>query len=502
MTNEHFDVLIIGAGLSGIGTAVHISQECPGKRLAILERRQRVGGTWDLFSYPGIRSDSDMFSFGYDFRPWNDLNTLADGQSIRSYISDTASEYGVDKLIRFGIETEQAQWCSEQQQWIVSARDLDTGLARHFSCDFLISCTGYYDHKTGYLPNFSGVEQFQGQCIHPQHWPADLDYRNKRVVVIGSGATAVTVVPAMADQAAHVTMLQRSPSYVMTVPARDKLTEVLRKIMPERWANDLAHKRNILIQRWLFKAAKRWPERMRSYLLRQVAKQLDDPANMKHFTPSYMPWDQRLCAVPDGDLFKAINSGKASVVTDRIDRFTEHGIRLASGKELEADIVITATGLKLQLLGGTQLLIDGKPFDLQQQMTYKGVLLQNVPNMAWIFGYTNAPWTLKADIAARYVCRLINHLQATGMQVVTPRDHQGCAIADMSVMGALESGYVQRANAILPRQGRSLPWRLLNAYEQDRVMLLDEVLEDDNLEFLPRNSESGNKTAGSNSRAA
>ena len=358
MTNEHFDVLIIGAGLSGIGTAVHISQECPGKRLAILERRQRVGGTWDLFSYPGIRSDSDMFSFGYDFRPWNDLNTLADGQSIRSYISETASEYGVDKLIRFGIETEQAQWCSEQQHWIVSARDLDTGLARHFSCDFLISCTGYYDHKTGYLPDFPGVEQFQGQCIHPQHWPADLDYRNKRVVVIGSGATAVTVVPAMADQAAHVTMLQRSPSYVMTVPARDKLTEVLRKIMPERWANDLARKRNILIQRWLFKAAKRWPERMRSYLLRQVAKQLDDQANMKHFTPSYMPWDQRLCAVPDGDLFKAINSGKASVVTDRIDRFTEHGIRLASGKELEADIVITATGLKLQLLGGTQLLID------------------------------------------------------------------------------------------------------------------------------------------------
>lgn len=502
MTNEHFDVLIIGAGLSGIGTAVHISQECPGKRLAILERRQRVGGTWDLFNYPGIRSDSDMFSFGYDFRPWNDLNTLADGESIRRYIGDTAREYGVDQLIRFGVETEQAHWCSEQQQWVISARDLDTGLPHHYSCDFLISCTGYYDHKAGYLPDFPGVERFQGQCIHPQHWPTDLDYKGKKVVVIGSGATAVTVVPAMADDAAHVTMLQRSPSYVMTVPARDKLTEVLRKIMPESWANGMARKRNILIQRWLFKAARRWPERMRNHLLNQVAKQLDDPAQMKHFTPSYMPWDQRLCAVPDGDLFKAINSGKASVVTDQIDTFTERGIKLASGKELEADIIITATGLKLQLLGGTQLLIDGKPFDLQQQMTYKGVLLQNVPNMAWIFGYTNAPWTLKADIAARYVCRLINHLRATGMQVVVPRDREGCSQPDISVMGALESGYVQRANSVLPRQGLKSPWRLLNAYEADRVMLLDEAIEDDLLEFEPRTIESNNKTAGAKRRAA
>lgn len=502
MMNEHFDVLIIGAGLSGIGTAVHISQECPGKRLAILERRERVGGTWDLFNYPGIRSDSDMFSFGYDFRPWNDLNTLADGESIRSYIGDTAREYGVDKLIRFGIETEQAQWCSEQQQWVISTRDLNTGEARHFSCDFLISCTGYYDHKTGYLPEFPGVERFQGQCIHPQHWPADLDYRGKKVIVIGSGATAVTVVPAMADAAAHVTMLQRSPSYVMTVPARDKLTEVLRKVMPESWANGLARKRNILIQRWLFKAAKRWPQGMRRHLLKQVAKQLDDPGQMKHFTPTYMPWDQRLCAVPDGDLFKAINSGKASVVTDQIDTFTERGIKLASGQELKADIIITATGLKLQLLGGTQLLIDGRPFDLQQQMTYKGVLLQNVPNMAWIFGYTNAPWTLKADIAARYVCRLINHLRATGMQVVVPRDHDHCSLPDESVMGALESGYVQRANSVLPRQGQKSPWRLLNAYEADRVMLLDEAIEDDILEFEPRNIEADNKNAGAKRRAA
>lgn len=502
MTNEHVDVLIIGAGLSGIGTAVHLSQECPGKRIAILERRERVGGTWDLFNYPGIRSDSDMFSFGYDFRPWNALNTLADGESIRNYIGDTAREYGVDKLIRFGIETEQARWCSEQQQWIISARDLSNGEPRHYSCDFLISCTGYYDHKNGYLPDFPGVERFQGRCIHPQHWPADLDYKGKKVVVIGSGATAVTVVPAMADQAAHVTMLQRSPSYVMTVPAHDKITEILRRVMPENWANGMARKRNILIQRWLFKAARRWPERMRKHLLNQVAKQLDDPAQMKHFTPSYMPWDQRLCAVPDGDLFKAINSGKASVVTDQIDTFTERGIKLASGQELDADIIITATGLKVQLLGGTQLLIDGKPFDLQQQMTYKGVLLQNVPNMAWIFGYTNAPWTLKSDIAARYVCRLINHLRAIGMQVVTPRDYQGCTEQNASVLGALESGYVQRANTVLPRQGQVAPWRLLNSYEDDRQMLLNESLEDDILEFLPRNAQSDNSNARPGTRAA
>ncbi|WP_425055712.1 flavin-containing monooxygenase [Pseudomonas abyssi] len=486
MTNEHLDVLIIGAGLSGIGTAVHLSQNCPDKRIAILERRQQVGGTWDLFRYPGIRSDSDMFSFGFAFRPWNDLQTLADGESIRRYISDTAREYGVEQKIRFGIETEQVQWCSEQQQWVVSARDLATGQTRHYSCDFLISCTGYYDHKAGYLPEFPGVERYQGQCIHPQHWPQDLDYSGKKVVVIGSGATAVTLVPAMAPQVGHITMLQRSPSYIMTVPAHDRITEMLCKVLPNDWVFGLARKRNIAIQRWIFKAAKRWPEGTRRFLLKKVAEQLDDPSQMTHFTPSYMPWDQRLCAVPDGDLFKAINSGKASVVTDEIDCFTESGIRLKSGAQLDADIIITATGLTLQVLGGTRMLIDGRPFDINQRMTYKGVMLQDVPNMAWIFGYTNAPWTLKSDIAAQWVCRLLNHMRAAGVQVATPRDHDNNLVVAESMMGALQSGYVQRGNTILPRQGRSAPWRLLNAYERDREMLLEEPVEDTMLELTER----------------
>lgn len=486
MTNEHLDVLIIGAGLSGIGTAVHLSQNCPDKRIAILERRQQVGGTWDLFRYPGIRSDSDMFSFGFAFRPWNDLQTLADGESIRRYISDTAREYGVEQKIRFGIESEQVQWCSEQQQWVVSARDLATGQTRHYSCDFLISCTGYYDHKAGYLPEFPGVERYQGQCIHPQHWPQDLDYSGKKVVVIGSGATAVTLVPAMAPQVGHITMLQRSPSYIMTVPAHDRITEMLCKVLPNDWVFGLARKRNIAIQRWIFKAAKRWPEGTRRFLLKKVAEQLDDPSQMTHFTPSYMPWDQRLCAVPDGDLFKAINSGKASVVTDEIDCFTESGIRLKSGAQLDADIIITATGLTLQVLGGTRMLIDGQPFDINQRMTYKGVMLQDVPNMAWIFGYTNAPWTLKSDIAAQWVCRLLNHMRAAGVQVATPRDHDNNLVAAESMMGALQSGYVQRGNTILPRQGRSAPWRLLNAYERDREMLLEEPVEDTMLELTER----------------
>lgn len=489
MTNEHFDVLVIGAGLSGIGTAVHLTQNCPDKHFAILERRQQVGGTWDLFRYPGIRSDSDMFSFGFAFRPWNDLKTLADGESIRQYIGDTAREYGIDEKIRFGIETEQVQWCSAQQQWVISARDLQSGQARHFSCDFLISCTGYYDHKAGYLPEFPGVERFQGQCIHPQQWPENLDYRGKKVVVIGSGATAVTLVPAMAAEAGHITMLQRSPSYIMTVPAHDRITEVMCKFLPNNWVYKLSRRRNIAIQRWIFKAAKRWPQGTRRFLLKKVAQQLDDPAQMKHFTPTYMPWDQRLCAVPDGDLFSAINSGKASVVTDQIETFTETGIRLTSGQELDADIIITATGLQLQVLGGTQLQMDGKPLDVNQRMTYKGVMLQDVPNMAWIFGYTNAPWTLKSDIAAQWVCRLLNHMRAAGVQVATPRDRGGNLVADESMMGALQSGYVQRGNTVLPRQGRAAPWRLLNAYEQDKDMLLQEPIEDDLLELTEKASQ-------------
>ncbi|SDZ84540.1 flavin-containing monooxygenase [Microbulbifer marinus] len=482
MQSQHFDVLIIGAGLSGIGTACHLTRECPGKDFAILERREELGGTWDLFRYPGIRSDSDMFSFGFRFRPWNGLKVLADGPAIRQYIGDTAAEFGVRDKIHFGVDLADANWCSEQRRWTLQATDTKTGEPRNYSCDYLISCTGYYDHHQGYTPEFPGIEQFTGQFIHPQQWPEDLDYRGKRVVVIGSGATAITLVPALADEAAHVTMLQRSPTYVLSIPAYDKISEILQKFLPERWVFRMARWRNIKLQRWMFKGSKRWPKLMRGLYLRGVRKGLGEDFDMRHFTPDYMPWDQRLCAIPDDDLFQAIKSGKASVATDCIETFTAKGIRLQSGRELEADIVISATGLKLQVLGGMTLKLDGEPVEINRKLTYKAVLMEGVPNMSWIFGYTNAPWTLKADIAARYVCRLLNHMERNRQKVCVAVDREGCA-EDSSVMSALQSGYVQRGNGVLPRQGTKYPWRLLNDYEKDAKILLESTLEDGILQF-------------------
>ncbi len=481
----HYDVLIVGAGLSGIGMACHLAIDCPSKRVGILERRQAIGGTWDLFRYPGIRSDSDMFSFGYQFRPWNELKVLADGPSIRQYVTDTAREYGIDQKIRFGLKTTQAAWSSAQRRWTVTALEEASGQTHTFTCDYLVSCTGYYNYDKGYLPDFPGIERFQGQCIHPQHWPEALDYRGKRVVVIGSGATAVTVVPAMADDAAHVTMLQRSPSYIFSVPGYDKISAVLRHVLPERWVYAMARSRNIFIQRTLYKAAKRWPNQVRRWLLSGVQKQLGQDFDMRHFTPTYNPWDERLCAVPDADLFEAIKRGKASVVTDHIETFTEKGIRLKSGQELEADLIVTATGLQIQVFGGVDLTVDGEAKPIHELMTYKGVILQDVPNMAWIFGYTNAPWTLKADLASRYICRLLNHMDREGHAVVTARAPAG-ERQDETIFGALQSGYVARGRTQLPRQGRDLPWRVLHHYERDRPMLVDEPIEDDALIFEPR----------------
>ncbi|SHE72089.1 Predicted flavoprotein CzcO associated with the cation diffusion facilitator CzcD [Microbulbifer donghaiensis] len=482
MQSQHFDVLIIGAGLSGIGTACHLSRECPDKRFAILERRDNVGGTWDLFRYPGIRSDSDMFSFGFKFRPWNGLKVLADGPSIRQYIGDTAAEFGVHDKIHFGVDLADANWCSAQRRWTLQAADTKSGAPRRYTCDYLISCTGYYDHHQGYTPEFSGIKQFKGQFIHPQQWPENLHYRGKKVVVIGSGATAVTLVPAMAEDAEHVTMLQRSPTYVLSIPAYDKLSEILQKFLPESWVFRMARWRNIKLQRWMFKVSKRWPKLMRALYLRGVRKGLGEDFDMRHFTPDYMPWDQRLCAIPDSDLFDVIKTGKASVVTDEIDAFTKEGIRLKSGEELEADIVISATGLKVQVLGGMQLRVDGEPVIINRKLTYKAVLMEGVPNMSWIFGYTNAPWTLKADIAARYVCRLLNHMGRNNQRVSVAIDREDCA-EDTSVMSALQSGYVQRGNDVLPRQGRKYPWRLLNDYEKDAKILLEAPLEDGILQF-------------------
>ena len=483
--STHYDVLIIGAGLSGIGMACRLSRECPDKRFAIIERRQRIGGTWDLFRYPGIRSDTDMCCFGFEFRPWDGLKVMGEGPVIRQYVMDTAREYGIDRKIRFGQKTTHAAWSSETATWTVTTLDEASGEQHRYTCAYLISCTGYYNYDQGFLPEFPGQERFKGLRIHPQHWPENLDYRGKRVVVIGSGATAVTLVPAMAQNGAqHVTMLQRSPSYIFSIPAYDQVSAVLRKVLPDRWVFGFARQRNLFFQRALYKAAKRWPEKVRAMLLNGVKRRLPKGYDMRHFTPRYMPWDERLCAVPDADLFKMISSGKASVVTDHIETFTETGIRLKSGKELEADIIVTATGLNIQLFGGVDVTLDGQHGDVGKLMTYKGTLLQDVPNFGLIVGYTNAPWTLKADLSSKYLCRLFNYMDEQKLRVFTPRAPQGEAL-DENILASLGSGYIRRADDILPRQGRDLPWRVLHNYERDRPMLLSDPIDDGRLEFVP-----------------
>ncbi len=482
MSTQHFDTLIIGAGLSGIGTAVHLHKGHPERSLAIIERRERLGGTWDLFRYPGIRSDSDMASFGYRFKPWDSNKVLADGPSIRRYIAETAQENGLLEKIQYGLKIVESNWCSDSQRWLLTAQKTDTGETEHFTCKFLINCSGYYNYDAGYRPSFPGEENFRGQIIHPQAWPEDLDYAGKRVLVIGSGATAVTVVPTMARTAAHVTMLQRSPSYVFSLPDTDKMAKLLRRFLPQKLVYRLVRGRNIAFQRGLYLACRRWPRMMRRFLLSHVARQVGPDFDMRHFTPRYMPWDERLCAVPDGDLFVALREKRASMVTDHIDTFTEQGVRLKSGDEIQADIIVTATGLNLQMLGGMELKIDGETTPLNRQMTYKGALVENIPNFMWVFGYTNAPWTLKSDIAGRYLCRLFDYMDQRGLAVVTPRDAQGNATDD-GILDTLQSGYVQRGKACLPRQGRKGPWRVLMHYGKDKKALLEHPVDDGCLEF-------------------
>jgi cation diffusion facilitator CzcD-associated flavoprotein CzcO len=484
MSNSHFDVLVIGAGLSGIGTACQITSEFPDKTIAVLERRERLGGTWDLFKYPGIRSDSDMFTFGYKFRPWHELKVLADGASIRNYIADTAREYGIDEKIHYGLKIVGADWSSAEALWTVTALLETTGEVRTYTCSFLISCTGYYNYDNGYQPEFPGAEQFQGQIIHPQHWPEDLDYTGKKVVVIGSGATAVTLVPTMACTAGHVTMLQRSPSYVFSVPAIDKISKVLGRFLPDKVVFEFARRRNIAIQRGLYIACKRWPKPMRRFLLAQVKSKVGPDFDMSHFTPKYMPWDERLCAVPDGDLFRVLRSGEASMVTDHIETFTDKGILLKSGEELEADIIVTATGLEVQMLGGLKLTVDGEARELHDQMTYKAVLVEDIPNLAWIFGYTNAPWTLKSDLAAQYLIRLFQHMKENGHAVATPRDRDNSAL-DIGMVDNLQSGYVQRAKDTFPRQGSKEPWKVLMHFGRDSKMLVVDSVDDGLVDFEP-----------------
>lgn len=479
--SEHLDVLIVGAGLSGIGAAWHLRDKCPNKTFAILEGRDAIGGTWDLFRYPGIRSDSDMYTLGYNFKPWTDPQIIADGPRIRNYIRETAAEAGIDNKVRFGHKVLGAAWSSETATWTVQVMQKATGETTTLTCNFLMMCSGYYNYEQGFTPDFAGRDSFKGQIIHPQHWPENLDYAGKRVVVIGSGATAVTLVPSMTDKASHVVMLQRSPSYVIAVPRVDKVSEKLRKFLPDMWVYRMGRTRNIMLTATMFRMSRAFPNFIRNMLQKQVKAFVGPNFDMKHFTPKYNPWDQRLCAVPSGDMFRVLKAGKASVVTDHIDRFTEKGILLKSGQELQADIIITATGLDLQLFGGMQVTVDGQPVNMGQKLNYKGTMFNDLPNLSYTFGYTNASWTLKADLIAEYVCRLLKHMDATGTRICTPRQKDPSVKADDFL--DMTSGYVQRALDRLPKSGNKAPWKLYQNYAMDMNQLRRGSVDDGIMEF-------------------
>jgi cation diffusion facilitator CzcD-associated flavoprotein CzcO len=462
---EHVDVLIVGAGLSGVGAACRLELERPGTSYAVLEARDTIGGTWDLFRYPGIRSDSDMHTLGYPFRPWLDGKALADGPSILQYVQDTADEYSVTPKVRLQHRVVAADWSSADARWTVEVLRTDTGERSTLTCGFLFSCTGYYRYDHGHEPDIAGREDFRGEVVHPQHWPADLDVRGRRVVVIGSGATAITLVPALAGTAQHVVMLQRSPTYVVSLPSRDAIADLLRRVLPPDAAYKVVRRKNIAMSGLSYRLSRRWPQAMSRVFVNGVRRQLPEGYDVAtHFTPRYDPWTQRLCVVPDGDLFTAISAGGASVVTDRVVRFTATGLLLESGQELDADVVVTATGLELLLVGGMELSVDGLEVDAPQTVAYKGMMLTGVPNFAFAIGYTNASWTLKCDLVSRYVCRLLEHLEAHGYDTVVPvppRDAERLPLLDLS------AGYVRRAVDSLPKQGTRPPWRLNQNYRQD-----------------------------------
>ncbi|MGQ0832088.1 MAG: flavin-containing monooxygenase [Microthrixaceae bacterium] len=479
---EHLDVVVVGAGLSGIGAGHYLQTECPWADYAIFEARGSIGGTWDLFRYPGVRSDSDMYTLGYSFRPWRSDTSIADGASILQYIKDTATEVGIDTKIRFNHRIVRAEWSTTDAHWRLTTLRTDTGETSELTCGFIFSCSGYYRYDHGYLPDFAGMDRFAGTIVHPQAWPEDLDYAGKRVVVIGSGATAVTLIPSLAAQAAHVTMLQRSPSYIASVPARNPIARLLRRVLPDRLAGPATRWALALGTQATYAVSKRRPALVKRLLRKGLERQLPSGYDIDtHFTPRYDPWDQRLCAVPDGDLFKAIRSGAASVVTDHVDTFTEDGIRLASGESLDADIVITATGLELLFLGGIELVVDGDPVDVATRLTYKGMMLEGVPNLALAIGYTNASWTLKCDLTCGYVCRLLNHLRTTGQRQATPRNTDSAVSAE-PLLG-LSSGYVQRAADRFPKQGSRFPWQVHQSYLRDYRALKRSDLVDDAMVF-------------------
>ncbi|MDI2129938.1 flavin-containing monooxygenase [Yinghuangia seranimata] len=462
---EHVDVIVIGAGLSGIGAAYRLQTECPGRSYAILEARDTLGGTWDLFRYPGVRSDSDMFTLGYPFKPWQDAKAIADGDSILRYIKATAAEFGIDRRIRYGTRVLSADWSTRDARWTLeterTAADGSTELAS-LTCDFVYSCTGYYDYGQGHDPQFPGVESYTGTLVHPQFWPEDLDYAGKRVVVVGSGATAVTLVPSMAEEAAHVTMLQRSPTWISSIPGRDRVADAIRAVLPAKHAHQVARMKNVLFTLGFYQFCQRYPATARKMLTRLNARVLkDEQAVREHFTPAYDPWDQRLCAAPDADFFKALKSGKASVVTDHIDTFVPEGVRLKSGTVLEADIVVSATGLKLLAFGGVTPHVDGEPVVLSEQFVWRGLMLTGVPNFAVCIGYTNASWTLRADLSSRLVCKVLNHMDRNGYAAVVPRPDRELTPRPLLDLAA---GYIQRSIGDFPRQGDRSPWLVRQNY--------------------------------------
>ncbi len=482
---ETVDVIIVGAGLSGIGAGVHLQDKCPDRSFLILEGRETLGGTWDLFRYPGVRSDSDMHTLGYSFKPWTGTKAITDGHTILAYIEETAADYGIDRQIRFQHQVIEASWSSEEARWMVTAITKDTGSRVTFACNFLLVCSGYYNYKAGHTPDFSGREAFKGDIVHPQHWPRDLNYEGKNVVVIGSGATAVTLVPAMAETAAHVTMLQRSPSYVVAMPDRDRVADGLRKFLPAKMAYGLTRWKNIKIGAYFYGRTRKQPEKVRKWIIDKVKKKLGPEIDVdKHFNPAYNPWDQRLCLIPNGDLFRSLKLGKASVVTESIETFTKNGIELVSGEHLDADIIVTATGLRVLALGDIDIDVDGEKIDFSKVWSYKGVAYSDLPNLVSTFGYINASWTLRADLIAAYVCRLLNHMRATGTQRCIPRlrpSDQG--MQKRPLIENFSSGYIQRALPGLPSQGDCDPWTNPQSYALDKKALSQCPIDDGVMTF-------------------
>ena len=481
MERNHFDVLIVGAGLSGIGAGYHLQTQCPGKTYAILEGRERLGGTWDLFRYPGVRSDSDMYTLGYSFRPWTNPKAIADGESILAYVKETAAAYGIDRKIRYRHQVEAARWSSKNARWTLDVRDGATGELVSFTCSFLFACAGYYDYERGYTPELEGRDLFRGRVVHPQQWTPDIEVEGKHVVVIGSGATAVTLVPALAKTAASVTMLQRSPTYVVSAPEEDWVANWLRRRVTPHSAYAITRWKNVLFAMGTYAYCRRFPAHAKKTIIGLVKKEVGAEVVDAHFTPTYKPWDQRVCLVPDGDLFEVIRSGRAKVVTDHIAAFTETGIRLRSGDELPADLVVTATGLNLKFLGGMKLEVDGRAIDPAKTMAYKGMMCSDVPNLALAIGYTNASWTLKCDLTCEYVCRLLNYMDERGYTTCCPR-RTDPKVTEAPLLD-FSSGYVQRSIERFPRQGSVTPWKLYQNYAFDMLSLRHAKLDDGTLQF-------------------